>query len=138
MRDGSSNIKNFITIIYVLFENLLTEKWPGIYIRLVQVTENYHRQKLFSPLTRKNISWNLRHNKNILRLRTLLVFITKTVEALDENRKSVEYQKSKGKNVNKLWQKLSNTSINTRLVWEKKQNITYFGAMFFEVWGRTF
>ena len=135
MRDGSSNIKNFITIIYVLFENLLREKWPGIYIWLVQVTENYHRQKLFSPLTRKNIS---RHNKNILRLRTLLVFITKTVEALDENRKSVEYQKSKGKNVNQLWQKLSNTSINTRLVWEKKQNITYFGAMFFEVWGRTF
>ena len=33
-----------------------------------------------------------------------------------EHRKSVEYQELKDKNVNKLWQKLSNMSINTRLV----------------------
>ena len=56
MRVGSSNIKNFITIIYVPFENLLTKKWPVIYIRLVLVTENYQRQKLLSPLTWKNVS----------------------------------------------------------------------------------
>ena len=35
----------------------------------VQVTENYC--KLFSPLTVKNVSWKKRHNKNILRLKTL-------------------------------------------------------------------
>ena len=29
---GSSNVKNFITIIYVPFENLLTKKLPDIYI----------------------------------------------------------------------------------------------------------
>ena len=39
-------------------------------MRLVQVTENYHRQKLLSPLTGKNVSWKLRYDKNILRLRT--------------------------------------------------------------------
>ena len=44
-----------------------------------------------------------------------------------EDQKSGEYQKSKGKDVNKLYQKLSNMSINTglvlktRLVWEKKK-----------------
>ena len=59
----------------------------------------------------------------------------------------VEYQKSKGTYVNKLWQELSHMSINTgldlktRLVWETKKhnnkwNIIYFGAMFFEVRGR--
>ena len=36
---------------------------------------------------------------------------------------SVEYQKSKGKNVNRLWQKLSNMSINSRVVLEKKKRI---------------
>ena len=46
---GSSNMKGFITIIYVAFENLLIKKWPGIYIPLVQVTENCQRQKLLSP-----------------------------------------------------------------------------------------
>ena len=126
MRVGKSNIKNFITTIYIPFENLLTKKWPGIYMRLVQVTENYQHQKLISPLTGKNVSWKLRHNKNILRLRTLLVFIKKTyghwMNSV-EHRKYVEYQKWKGKNVNKLWQKLSNMSINTRLVWEKKKRI---------------
>ena len=66
LRVGSSNIKSFITITYVPFENLPTKKWPSIYIRLVQVTENYQRQKLISPLTGKNVSWKLRHNKNIL------------------------------------------------------------------------
>ena len=33
-----------------------------------------------------------------------------------EDQKSGEYQKSKGKDVNKLYQKLSNMSINTGLV----------------------
>ena len=113
MRVGSSNIKNFITIIYVPFENLLTKKWPGIYIRLVQVTENYQRQKLLSPLTGKNVSWKLRHNKKILSTS----FYKKGVGAM------VEYQNSKCKNVNKLWIKLSNMSTNTRLVWEKKERI---------------
>ena len=37
---------------------------------------------------------------------------------------SVEYQKSKGKNVNRLWQKLSNMSINSRVVLEKKKRIS--------------
>ena len=46
-------------------------------MRLVKVTENYQRQKLFSPLTGKNVPWKLRHDKNILRLRSLLVFIKK-------------------------------------------------------------
>ena len=52
-------------------------------------------------------------------LRTLLVFITKAQEHWmnsAEHGKYAEYQKSKGKNVNKLWQKLSNMSLNTRLV----------------------
>ena len=46
-----------------------------------------------------------------------------------EDQKSGEYQKSKGKDVNKLYQKLSNMSINTglvlktRLVWAKKKCI---------------
>ena len=31
-------------------------------------------------------------------------------------KKSVEYQQSKGKNVNKQWENVSNMSINTRLV----------------------
>ena len=31
-----------------------------IYIRPVQVTENYQRQKLLSPFTGKNVSWKLR------------------------------------------------------------------------------
>ena len=83
MKIGNSNIKNFITIIYAPFENLLTKKCPGIYIRLVQVTENHQRLKLFSPLTGKNVSWKLRHNKNILRLGTLLIY-KKGVGALDE------------------------------------------------------
>ena len=57
----SSNIKNFITVNYASFENLLTKKWwPGIYIH---VTENYQRHKFFSPLTGKHVSWKLRHNK---------------------------------------------------------------------------
>ena len=84
MRVGSSNIKNFITIIYVAFENLLTKKWPGICIRLVQVTENYKRQNLLSPLTGKNVSWKLRHNKNILSTS----FYKKGVGALDELRRT--------------------------------------------------
>ena len=125
MRIGSSNIKKFITVIYVFFENLLTKKRRGI-IRLVQVTEKYQRQKLFSPLTGKNVSWKLRRNKNIFRLRTLIVFIKKTqghwMNSV-EHRKYVEYQKSKVKNVNKLLLKLSNVSINTKLVWEEKKRI---------------
>ena len=125
MRIGSSNIKKFITVIYVFFENLLTKKRRGI-IRLVQVTEKYQRQKLFSPLTGKNVSWKLRRNKNIFRLRTLIVFIKKTqghwMNSV-EHRKYVEYQKSKGKNVNRPWQKLSNITINTRLIWEKKKYV---------------
>ena len=40
-----------------------------------------------------------------------------------EYKKLVEYQKSKNKNVNKLWQKRSNMSINNRLVSEKKKRI---------------
>ena len=40
-----------------------------------------------------------------------------------EQRNYVEYQKSKGKNVDELWEKLSNMSINTRLVSEKKKRI---------------
>ena len=46
-----------------------------------------------------------------------------------EDQKSGKYQKSKGKDVNKLYQKLSNMSINTglvlktRLVWAKKKCI---------------
>ena len=40
-----------------------------------------------------------------------------------EYQQSVQYQKSKGKNVNKLWQKLSNMSINSRVVLEKKKRI---------------
>ena len=79
MRVGRSNIKNFITIIYLPFENLLTKKSPVKRMRLVQVTENYHRQKLLSPLTGKNVSWKLRYSKNILRLRTLPVFIKKAL-----------------------------------------------------------
>ena len=48
---------------------------------------------------------------------------------LAEYQKFVEYQKSKGKNANKVWQKLSYMSINivldlkARLVWEKKKRI---------------
>ena len=83
MKIGNSNIKNFITIIYAPFENLLTKKCPGIYIRLVQVTKNHQRLKLFSPLTGKNVSWKLRHNKKILRLRTLIIY-KKGVGTLDE------------------------------------------------------
>ena len=37
----------------------------------VQVTKNYQRQELFLPLTGKNVSWKIRHNKKILRLKTL-------------------------------------------------------------------
>ena len=126
LRVESSNIKNFITVIYFPFENLLTKKWLGIYIRLVQVTENYQRLKLFSLLTEKNGSWKLWHNKNIFRLRTLIVFIKKAwghwMNSV-EHPKYVQYQKSKGKNVNKLWPELSNMSINTRLVWGKKKRI---------------
>ena len=74
----------------------------------------------------------------------LLVFINFT----GWNSTSVEYQWSRGKSVNKLWEKLSNMSINTgldikpRFVWEKKKacnskwNITYFGEMLFEIRGR--
>ena len=83
LKIGNSNIKNFTTIIYAPFENLLTKRCPGIYIRLVQVTENHQRLKLFSPLTGKNVSWKLRHNKNILRLRTLIIY-KKGVGTLDE------------------------------------------------------
>ena len=56
--------------------------------------------------------------------------------------------KIKYKNVNKLWQKLSNMSINAELdlkagfVWEKKKCITASEissiSMFVEVWGRIF
>ena len=81
----------------MFFLRIFLQKNDLAYIRLVQVTENYHRQKLFSPLTKKNISWNLRHNKNILRLRTLLVFIKITVGALDEieNPSNIKNQKVK-------------------------------------------
>ena len=40
-----------------------------------------------------------------------------------EYQQSVEYQKSKGKNVNKLRQKLSNMLINSRVVLEKRKRI---------------
>ena len=40
-----------------------------------------------------------------------------------EYQQTVEYQKSKGKNVNKMWQKLSNMSINSRVVLEKRKRI---------------
>ena len=40
-----------------------------------------------------------------------------------EQRKYVDYQKPNDKNVDKLWQKISNMSINTRLVSEKKKRI---------------
>ena len=52
------------------------------------------------------------------------MFIKIGVGALDKLRrlsKCVEYQNSKGKNVNQLWLKLSNMSTNTRLVREKKK-----------------
>ena len=62
------------------------KKWPGIYIRLVQVTENYQRQNLLSPLTGKNVSWRLRHNKNILSTS----FYKKGVGALDELRRRLK------------------------------------------------
>ena len=52
------------------------------------MTENYHRQKLLSPLTGKNVSWKLRYNKKILRLRTLPVFVKKCIGALDELRRT--------------------------------------------------
>ena len=133
----SSNIKNFIRVNYVSFENLLTKKWwPGIYIH---VTENYQRHKFFSPLTGKHVSWKLRHNKKYFEVRTLLIY-QKGVE----HRKYVEYQKSKSKNVNKQWQKLSNIVCKywVRLREEEaqncKSNIIYFGAMFFEVRDRIF
>ena len=88
LRVGSSNIKSFITITYVPFENLPTKKWPSIYIRLVQVTENYQRQKLISPLTGKNVSWKLRHN-NILSTS----FFKKDIDALDELRRTSEIRR---------------------------------------------
>ena len=40
-----------------------------------------------------------------------------------EQRKYGDYQKSNDKNADKLWQKISNMSINTRLVSEKKKRI---------------
>ena len=82
-------------------------------------TKDYQRQELFSLLTGKNVSWKIRHNKKIFRLKTLLVFIKKKQgHSMDlvKYKKSVEYQQSKGKNVNKQWKKISNMSINTRLV----------------------
>ena len=46
LRVGSSNIKNFITITYVPFENLLTKKWPFIY-----ATCTSHRELSTSKVT---------------------------------------------------------------------------------------
>ena len=50
-------------------------------------TKDYPRQELFSLLTGKNVSWKIRHNKKILRLKTLLVFIKKKAGAFDGPRK---------------------------------------------------
>ena len=51
-----------------------------------------------------------------------------------EHRKHVEYQKSKAKNVNKLWQKLFDiskyqVSLRDKKAYINKSNIIYFGAL---------
>ena len=76
-----------------------------IYIGLVQITENYQRQKLLSPLTGKNVSWKLRYNENIFEAENFTSFYKKGVGALDELRRTSKIRrisKAKGKNVNKL------------------------------------
>ena len=70
-------------------------------------------------MTGKNVSWEIRHNKSILRLKTLKKnikphqnftdFYKKGIVAPDQLKNLyIEYQKSKVKKVSKLWQKLSN------------------------------
>ena len=76
---------------------------------------------------KKNISWKIRHNKKILSLKTLKksikphqnftgFLIKKKTQRHRTNSKSVEYQKTSGKNVYKYTvTKLTNMSINTGL-----------------------
>ena len=68
--------------------------------------------------------------KRILNLIKILLAFIKRHRCNGWTSKFEECQSSKGKNINKLWQKLSNISINTgldlkiRFVWKKKKHIT--------------
>ena len=86
-----------LTVIYIPFEILLRKRWPGKSILLqfswghnqtpkvasnirelencagftacTSNRENYQVHELFPWLTDKNVSWKIRHSKNILRLK---------------------------------------------------------------------
>ena len=105
-----------ITVIYISFKSLLTQKWPNVFIlpqlvhpiirhqtlglicralsckepqssctpctsyRKLLASEDYYY--LFSPLTGKNISRKIRHNKNFMRLKTLKKNILEVIKIL--------------------------------------------------------
>ena len=82
MRVGSSN-KKFHYNHLCSFRKFAYKKVTCHIYQLVQVTENYQHQKLLSLLTGKDVSRKLRYNKNILRLRTLPVFIKKMLRGTE-------------------------------------------------------